>query len=51
MILSIMSELEDKANDFKEWIEHNDNPMVMIILFVGLFLLFVLGFKSLHKHD
>ena len=51
MILSFFSELEDKANDFKEWIQNNDNPMIMVILFVGLFLLFVVGFKAIHKHD
>lgn len=50
MLLNLFDELEKLSDKFKDWLM-NSNQWVILGLFFGFFLIFVIAWNALHKND
>lgn len=46
----MFKELQDLSDKLREFMINNNNPVVMVGLFLGLLLVFMLAFNMLHKN-
>ena len=51
MILGIFQELEKLSDKLRNYVIKNDNPLTMLGLFLGLLLVFIIGYNALHKGE
>ena len=51
MVLGIFNELQKLSDKFKDYVTSDGNSYVILFLFIGLLLIFMLGWNSIHKND
>ncbi len=51
MVINIFNEIEKISDKFKDFLVNNDNPFVLLGIFGGIFIVFIIGWNFLHKND
>ena len=50
MLLNLFDDLKKISDDFRNWLVNSDQ-WVMLGMFFGLFIVFVIAWNAIHKHD